>query len=76
MRKKKSSDIGVSPTTRTAYVGKEIYDELYKDAIEISYEVGQQITASQFLKYIASNFRELARKKLVEHIKRESAVKV
>lgn len=75
MSKKKSSDIGISPTTRTAYVGKEIYEELLKDAIEISYEVGQQITASMFLKYIASNFREVAKERLLEQNKKDEAVK-
>ncbi len=74
MSKKKMSNIGISTSTRTAYVGKEIYEELLKDAIEISYVAGQQITASQFLKYIAINFREIAKKRLLDQTKKDEAV--
>lgn len=53
-------------STTTAHVGLERYRSLSKDAIEISYVTGKQITAAKFMKFIIDNYSGVAKQQMMK----------
>lgn len=68
MQSKSRSILGNKVDTRTMYIGSERFKMLNDAAIEISYQSGRQITASQMAQYVLDNFLEKGRVQILAEL--------
>lgn len=68
MQPKSRLIIGNKVDTRTMYIGSERFKTLNDVAIEISYQSGRQITASQMAQYVLDNFLDRARVQILTEL--------
>lgn len=61
--------IGSRTDTRTVYIGSNRFKLLNDVAINVSFEGGRQVTASQVLQYLVDNFTENAKEQILKEIK-------
>lgn len=68
MSSNKSGKIGGPTNTKVIYVGPERFKVLCDEAIQISYEGGRQVTASQLAQYTIDKFSHAARQLLLKEM--------